>query len=158
MENKKEKIIVVVSYNELPFFIKEKDGFCYYRGIKILALDKIFNPKGIASVKLSDPQFQLILHYVNLGHDLDIFLFAGKENSGSLRMIDLFLEYFKGKIYFVLCHHSLTKKMTMLIRADVPLSNIIIFKDHAPTVNKRCNESPILRGLVYEKIDQMIFN
>jgi hypothetical protein len=146
MEIKNKITIAVLTYNVLPPYEK---GVAEVEGEDILFLTESFNPKCPENVSPSDPNWLQLLKYKDVLRHLIIF--AGKESSGSLEIIELACVSFADKkecLYFVLCDHDLKKKEALLREHGIPRAQYVVFIDgHLP-----CNESPWLKGAMLEHI------
>lgn len=137
-------MIAVVSYNALPL--------CQALAStepRVLCFDRMFNPKGIASVNQNDPVYKKLVYH----HEYykKIIIFCGKKSSGSCSIPPLFLEenrIDRNILFFVLCSHDLDEKKRVLQNYTVPKNNWMYFHDHEYVDNNPCDEDPILLGYV----------
>ncbi len=144
MESK--PVIAVVTYNELfPYGI----GIRNIETIPVLFLPLSFNPKGPKSVLPCDTNWmELVKHTESLEH---IIIFAGKESSGTLEIIELACTSFTSKkesLYFILCDHDQEKKEKILSLYGIKRNQYTVFSDgHLP-----CKEGPLLKGYMLDFI------
>lgn len=137
-------MIAVVSYNELPL--------CRALALiesRVLCFDRMFNPKGIASVHRNDPVYKKLVYSHH--HYKKIIIFCGKKSSGSCNVPPLFLEDSRidsNILFFVLCSHDLDEKESVLQDYAVPRSHWMYFHDHEYVDNNPCDEDPILLGYI----------
>ncbi len=137
----KKATIAVVSYNAIPPYRTE---IITVNGKSILFLPNTFNPKCEESVRETDANFQLLMkHEPDLEHSI---VFAGKKESGALRIIELFVKKIpQHKLLFVLCAHDFEEKMDLLERLGILPAQIVCFADGYD----RCVETPFLLALTH---------
>jgi len=134
----------LVSYNKIRVPKKiQKHVACF---------DNIFNPKDPSSVLLSDMVYQKLLH--NQHQYKRIIVFLGKKSSGSCKMIPLLWNSIeKEKLFFILCHHDIEEKISILHENSVPKLQYLSFCDNWHQEGKPCNEVPIMIGIALQKAD-----
>ncbi len=146
MDIKSSVTVAVVTYNEcLPY----KRGIVTVEGRNVLFLPKSFNPKGPESVVPGDSNWLLLMKYKKSLKR--VIIFAGKETSGALTIIDLACVSFRDKkecLFFVLCDHEQEKKERLLEKYGITREQYICFEDgYLP-----CREAPLLKGYMLEYV------
>ncbi len=139
------KRIVVLSYNDLffPEALRKhlKETYCF----DVVVLQP-FSSKVREEINQSDPEWQKIAT-----EKFDkLIVFVGKQNSGSLEIIDLVCATFEKeeeKLFFVLCPHQKDKKERSLETFGVKKTQWMVFEDaHTHT---QCQERPLMLGYLF---------